>query len=229
MSSYLAAVACRRSLTISHGLPPPPFSLQNQSLAAAQQASDALAAIQGLASMQAAAQQALANAVTQQVTAIKSATFSKIITITQALALWKKARRDEAVTAKVRGGRAGGWTGRKGDGLGGGVGIPDEVPSVPPGGGPLPVSVRALGLPAHPYNAAEVAATSRLLAPRRPPCSRRTPARPPPSRTTTSRSTTASPRRSTRLARGTWGESCMMCWACHLRAHLDPCIFLTQG
>ena len=42
--------------------------------------------------MQAAAQQALANAVQQQVTAIKSATFAKIITITQALALWKKVR-----------------------------------------------------------------------------------------------------------------------------------------
>ena len=76
--------------------------MQNQSMAAAQQASEALSAIQGLATMQAAAQQALANAVTQQVTAIKSATFSKIITITQALSLWKKARRDQALTSKVR-------------------------------------------------------------------------------------------------------------------------------
>ena len=66
--------------------------LQNQSLAAANQAATALSAIQGLASMQAAAQQALANAVQQQVTAIKSATFAKIITITQALSLWKKVR-----------------------------------------------------------------------------------------------------------------------------------------
>jgi hypothetical protein len=56
---------------------------QNQSLAAAQQASTALSAIQGLASMQAAAQQALTNAVLQQVTAIKSATFAKIISLTQ--------------------------------------------------------------------------------------------------------------------------------------------------
>ena len=70
-------------------------------MAAAQQASSALSAIQGLASMQAAATAALANAVTQQVTAIKSALFAKIITVTQALALWKKARRDMSLTTKV--------------------------------------------------------------------------------------------------------------------------------
>ncbi len=78
---------------------------QNQSLAAAQQATAALSSIQNLASQQAAAQQALANAVMQQVTAIKSAVRlvngQQIITLTQALALWKKARRDAALTTKA--------------------------------------------------------------------------------------------------------------------------------
>ncbi len=56
---------------------------QNQSLAAAQTAASALSAIQGLAQLQAQAQQALISAVQTQVTAIKSATFAKIITLTQ--------------------------------------------------------------------------------------------------------------------------------------------------
>eukprot|EP00798_Chlamydomonas_sp_ICE-L_P006111 gene6111-2715_t len=74
---------------------------QNQSLALAQSASNALAAIQGLAQMQLAAQQALAQAVQNQLTAIKTATYQNIITLTQALALWKVARRNEALTIKA--------------------------------------------------------------------------------------------------------------------------------
>jgi len=76
---------------------------QNQSLAAAAEASAAIASIQNLASQQAAAQQALATALQSQVTAIKSAAAppSSIISITQALALWRKARRDAASTEKA--------------------------------------------------------------------------------------------------------------------------------
>lgn len=77
------------------------IGLQNQSLAAAQQASAALSTLSSLASLQGAAISQLNTAVQQQVTAISSATFAKIINITQALMLWKKARRDQAVTFKA--------------------------------------------------------------------------------------------------------------------------------
>jgi hypothetical protein len=77
------------------------IGLQNQSLAAAQQAAAALSTISSLASLQGAAISQLNTAVQQQVTAISSATFAKIINITQALMLWKKARRDQALTLKA--------------------------------------------------------------------------------------------------------------------------------
>lgn len=59
------------------------IGVQNTSLAAEQATVTALAAIQGLAQMQLAAQQALAVAVQNQLTAIKTAAFSGVITITQ--------------------------------------------------------------------------------------------------------------------------------------------------
>lgn len=77
------------------------IGLQNQSLAAAQQASAALSTISALGSLQSSAISQLNTAVAQQVTAIKSATFAKIINLTQALMLWKKARRDQALTLKA--------------------------------------------------------------------------------------------------------------------------------
>lgn len=74
---------------------------QNASLAAAEAATAALNAIQGLAQRQLAAQQALEKAVQNQLTAIKTATYQGIISLTQALALWKRARRDRALTLKA--------------------------------------------------------------------------------------------------------------------------------
>ncbi|PNW70325.1 hypothetical protein CHLRE_17g715300v5 [Chlamydomonas reinhardtii] len=74
---------------------------QNQALAAAEDAAKALSAIQGLAERQVAAQRALETAVTNQLSAIKTATYQSIITLTQALALWKRARRDKALTLKA--------------------------------------------------------------------------------------------------------------------------------
>lgn len=56
---------------------------QNASLAAAEEATKALSAIQGLAQKQLAAQQALEKAVQNQLTAIKTATFQNIISLTQ--------------------------------------------------------------------------------------------------------------------------------------------------
>lgn len=74
---------------------------QNASLAAAEAATAALNAIQGLAQRQLAAQQALEKAVQNQLTAIKTATYQRIISLSQALALWKRARRDKALTEKA--------------------------------------------------------------------------------------------------------------------------------
>ncbi|GFR50551.1 hypothetical protein Agub_g12825 [Astrephomene gubernaculifera] len=74
---------------------------QNQALAAAEAAATAISAIQGLAEKQVAAQKALETAVTNQLSAIKTATYQSIITLTQALALWKRARRDRALTLKA--------------------------------------------------------------------------------------------------------------------------------
>lgn len=51
--------------------------------------------LQGLAEKQATAQANLELAVTNQLNAITTATVRNIITITQALALWKRARRDK--------------------------------------------------------------------------------------------------------------------------------------
>ncbi len=100
---------------------------QNESLALANAATAALQAIQGLAAKQLAAQQALEKAVTSQLSAIKTATYSGVISLTQALALWKRARRERALTikaaklanvpcnslpAQVRAARAVRWAGR---------------------------------------------------------------------------------------------------------------------
>ncbi|KXZ51016.1 hypothetical protein GPECTOR_14g257 [Gonium pectorale] len=74
---------------------------QNQALAAAEDAAKALSAIQGLAQRQVAAQKALETAVMNQLSAIKTATYQNIISLTQALALWKRARRDRALTLKA--------------------------------------------------------------------------------------------------------------------------------
>ncbi|KAL6749264.1 hypothetical protein V8C86DRAFT_2852326 [Haematococcus lacustris] len=74
---------------------------QNQSLALAESASQALSAIAGLAQKQLAAQQALESAVQNQLSAIKVATYQGIISVTQALSLWKRARRDRALTFKT--------------------------------------------------------------------------------------------------------------------------------
>jgi len=74
---------------------------QNASLRAAEQATQALSAIQGLQSQQLAALEALAQAVDRQLSAIKTATYQNVITLTQALALWKRARRDRALMDKA--------------------------------------------------------------------------------------------------------------------------------
>ncbi len=74
---------------------------QNESLALANAATAALQAIQGLAAKQLAAQQALERAVQSQLSAIKTATYSGVISLTQALALWKRARRERALTIKA--------------------------------------------------------------------------------------------------------------------------------
>ncbi|KAG2493793.1 hypothetical protein HYH03_008013 [Edaphochlamys debaryana] len=74
---------------------------QNEALAMADAAAKALSAIQGLAERQVAAQKALETAVMNQLTAIKTATYQNIISLTQALALWKRARRDRALTYKA--------------------------------------------------------------------------------------------------------------------------------
>jgi hypothetical protein len=74
---------------------------QNQALAVAESATAALVAIQGLQQQQLAAQQALEKAVQNQLSAIKTATFSGVITLTQALSLWKRARRDRAMTLRA--------------------------------------------------------------------------------------------------------------------------------
>jgi hypothetical protein len=63
-------------------------------LATASPLASACSASQDLANKQLAAQAALESAVTRQLSAIKTATFQSIITLTQALALWKRARRD---------------------------------------------------------------------------------------------------------------------------------------
>ncbi|PNH05688.1 hypothetical protein TSOC_008032 [Tetrabaena socialis] len=57
--------------------------------------------LQGLAQRQEAAQKALETAVLNQLSAIKTATYQSIISLTQALALWKRARRDKALTLKA--------------------------------------------------------------------------------------------------------------------------------
>ncbi|GLC33126.1 hypothetical protein PLESTB_000367500 [Pleodorina starrii] len=74
---------------------------QQAALKAAQSAAEALASIKGLAERQATAQANLEAAVTSQLSAIKTATYREIITLTQALALWKRARRDRALTLKA--------------------------------------------------------------------------------------------------------------------------------
>lgn len=73
---------------------------QQQALQAAQDAAKALSAIQDLQQKQIQAQQALETAVNNQLTAIRTATKTGIITLTQALQLWKRARRDRAFTEK---------------------------------------------------------------------------------------------------------------------------------
>lgn len=85
---------------------------QNQALAAAEAAATSLSAIQGLAERQGAAQRALETAVMNQLSAIKTATYQNIITLTQALALWKRARRDRC--GGDGGGGGGGGRGRAG-------------------------------------------------------------------------------------------------------------------
>ncbi|EFJ46305.1 hypothetical protein VOLCADRAFT_93448 [Volvox carteri f. nagariensis] len=74
---------------------------QQEALLAAQSAAAALSAIKGLAERQAAAQANLEQAVNSQLSAIKVATYREIISLTQALALWKRARRDRALTLKA--------------------------------------------------------------------------------------------------------------------------------
>lgn len=54
----------------------------------------AVAGPQSLADKQLSAQKALETAVNTQLSAIKVATTTKVISLTQALALWKRARRD---------------------------------------------------------------------------------------------------------------------------------------
>ncbi|GIL44962.1 hypothetical protein Vafri_2402 [Volvox africanus] len=74
---------------------------QNQALDAALKAQDALQSIKDLATRQAAAVANLEQAVKNQLTAIQNAAFRDIISLSQALALWKRARRDRALTLKA--------------------------------------------------------------------------------------------------------------------------------
>jgi hypothetical protein len=79
---------------------------------------------QGLADKQAAAQAALDVAVNNQINAIKTATYREIITLTQALALWTRARRDRCGAS---------WGGR-----GGGLPVWSPGPPVAAGSGQAP-------------------------------------------------------------------------------------------
>ncbi|GLI64894.1 hypothetical protein VaNZ11_008286 [Volvox africanus] len=74
---------------------------QNQAIQAAQKAQDALQSIKDLATRQEAAVANLEQAVRNQLTAIQNAAFRDIISLSQALALWKRARRDRALTLKA--------------------------------------------------------------------------------------------------------------------------------
>jgi hypothetical protein len=73
---------------------------QNQALAAAEEAQAAGQAISGLQERQSAATTSVAHAVTEQLTAIKQAAQQSLITLPQALVLWKRARRDREVALK---------------------------------------------------------------------------------------------------------------------------------
>ncbi|GIL76287.1 hypothetical protein Vretimale_5865 [Volvox reticuliferus] len=74
---------------------------QNQALEASLKAQDALQKIKELATRQEAAVASLEQAVRNQLVAIQNAAFRDIISLSQALALWKRARRDRALTLKA--------------------------------------------------------------------------------------------------------------------------------
>ncbi|KAK9819873.1 hypothetical protein WJX72_003501 [[Myrmecia] bisecta] len=73
---------------------------QNDAAAAAQAAANALAAIQDLQAQQVQAQQAIEAAVRNQLDAIKVASQQGLISLSQALELWKQARRSQLVATK---------------------------------------------------------------------------------------------------------------------------------
>jgi phage host-nuclease inhibitor protein Gam len=74
---------------------------QNQMQAVADQAAKVLQSISDLSQRQLEAQQALEKAVQSQLYAIKVAAQQNIISLAQALELWKRARRDRATATKA--------------------------------------------------------------------------------------------------------------------------------